>query len=154
MRHYQVQACYHTISNAVFKKGWFSAAQQLTYTGAKYDGRVLEDCLRDEHGDPNLLDTPSTPRTFVVSTMSSVVPAVPFLWRNYAHTLANPSRYLGTCNACTVTALRATSAAPSYFDDVVHDGACLTLPPPFPHPPSAISPNFTFSRDPHSPSNT
>lgn len=169
----EVQACYLTISNAVFKKGWFSAAQQMTYTGAKYDGRVLEDCLRDEHGDPNLLDTPTTPRTFVVSTLCSVVPAVPFLWRNYAHTLSSPSRYLGTCNANTITALRsasptyshpsnftsrnwpnqalrvpscrrgpwflthchspplfvsrracrATSAAPSYFDDVVFDGA-------------------------------
>lgn len=43
--------CYLKISNAVFKKGWFSAAQQITYTGAKYDARILEDLLTAEHGN-------------------------------------------------------------------------------------------------------
>jgi len=39
--------------------------------------------------------------------------------RNYSYPTDHHSRYPGTCNASVITALRATSAAPSYFDDVV-----------------------------------
>ena len=78
--------------------------------------------LRESHGSANLLDLPAQPRAFAVSALSSVAPALPFLWRTYQCPPWAPSRYPGTCHAPVVTALRATSAAPSYFDDVVYDG--------------------------------
>ncbi|EKX50827.1 hypothetical protein GUITHDRAFT_92837 [Guillardia theta CCMP2712] len=71
----------------------------------------------------------------MTSTLASVVPAQPFIWRNYAYPLDACSRYPGTCDASLVTALRATSAAPSYFDDVQHelgrhlDGGCVANNP-------------------------
>jgi len=55
--------------------------------------------------------------------------------RNYTYPTEMHSRYPGTCNASIITALRATSAAPSYFDDVVHqhgrhlDGGCIANNP-------------------------
>lgn len=71
----------------------------------------------------------------MVSTLASVVPAQPFIWRNYSYPCDHHSRYPGTCNASLITALRATSAAPSYFDDIVHehgrhlDGGCIANNP-------------------------
>lgn len=75
------------------------------------------------------------PYCFMVSTLASVVPAQPFIWRNYSYPCDHHSRYPGTCNASLITALRATSAAPSYFDDIVHehgrhlDGGCIANNP-------------------------
>mmetsp|Transcript_1270 Transcript_1270/g.3405 ORF Transcript_1270/g.3405 Transcript_1270/m.3405 type:complete len:1282 (+) Transcript_1270:1961-5806(+) len=118
-----VEKQYHRISSSVLRgRGWFTTAQQLAYTGAKYDARVLEEVLRDIYGDTRLLDLPARPRAFVVSALSSVSPVVPYLWRNYQCPSRGPSRYPGTCHASVLTALRATSAAPSYFDDISYDG--------------------------------
>lgn len=100
----------------------------------QYDARLLEDLFREQYGNGSLLDTPARPFCFMTSTLASVVPAQvprasaaspdvfqPFIWRNYAYPLDACSRYPGTCDASLVTALRATSAAPSYFDDVQHE---------------------------------
>jgi len=131
----QIEEQFWRISSLVFRKGWFTTAQQLTYTGSKYDARVLEDLFRDQYGTGHLLDSPERPYCFMVSTLASVVPAQPFVWRNYTYPTEMHSRYPGTCNASIVTALRATSAAPSYFDDVVHqhgrhlDGGCIANNP-------------------------
>jgi predicted acylesterase/phospholipase RssA len=118
----EVEAQYRRISAGVLRRGWFTTAQQLAATGAKYDARLLEDILRESHGGERLLDLPAHPRAFAVSALASVAPALPFLWRTYQCPPSAPSRYPGTCHASVVTALRATSAAPSYFDDVAHDG--------------------------------
>ena len=131
----EIEEQFWRISSIVFRKGWFTTAQQLTYTGSKYDARVLEDLMLDQYGGGELLDTPERPRCFMVSTLASIVPAQPFVWRNYSYPPGHTSRYPGTCTADVITALRATSAAPSYFDDIVFengrhlDGGCIANNP-------------------------
>lgn len=44
----EIEEQFWRISSLVFRKGWFTTAQQLTYTGSKYDARVLEDLFRDQ----------------------------------------------------------------------------------------------------------
>ncbi|KAJ1483422.1 hypothetical protein T484DRAFT_2592606 [Baffinella frigidus] len=95
----EIEEHYINISTQVFRKGWFSTASQLTYSGAKYDYRILEDLLRQHYASSNLLDMPSSPAVLVVSTLASVVPALPYIWRTYACPVDSPSRYPGTCDA-------------------------------------------------------
>ena len=54
----EIEEQFWRISTLVFRKGWFTTAQQLTYTGSKYDARVLEDLFRDQYGSGQLLDSP------------------------------------------------------------------------------------------------
>ena len=92
-------------------------------------------CVQPAHMGLGFKDTPERPRCFMVSTLASIVPAQPFVWRNYSYPPGHTSRYPGTCTADVITALRATSAAPSYFDDIVFengrhlDGGCIANNP-------------------------
>jgi hypothetical protein len=52
----------------------------------------------------------------VVSTLTSVKPAVPYLCRNYDYPPDHMSRYAGDVTWRLWEVARATSAAPSFFD--------------------------------------
>lgn len=52
-----------------------------------------------------------------VSTLSSLEPMVPFLFRNYNLPNNHPSKYLGSSDFMLWQAVRASTAAPGYFDE-------------------------------------
>ncbi|KAL9681700.1 hypothetical protein QQ045_013487 [Rhodiola kirilowii] len=112
--------------------------------------RLLQEMCADEDGDL-LIESAvkDTPKVFVVSTLVSVVPAQPFIFRNYqyppgtleiSHTssessgltgLRTPtmsaqvgykrSAFIGSCKHHIWQAIRASSAAPYYLDDFSDD---------------------------------
>ncbi|MBY0309327.1 MAG: patatin-like phospholipase family protein [Phycisphaerales bacterium] len=57
---------------------------------------------------------------FFVSTQVHIVPPRPFIWRNYNYPPDTPSRYQGTSNEEVYAGLRASTAAPTFFDPYVH----------------------------------
>ena len=66
--------------------------------------------------DSNLQDCP---RVFCVSTKVDVNPPKTQIWRNYNYPSSGPgSRYPGTFRVNTLTAVRATTAAPTFFTPV------------------------------------
>ncbi|XP_057544928.1 phospholipase A I-like isoform X2 [Amaranthus tricolor] len=118
--------------------------------GAKHSAdqfeRLLKEMCADEDGDL-LIDSAvkRIPKVFVVSTLVSVVPAQPFVFRNYQYPAGTPEMYLspsessaislsggemtsaeigykhnafiGSCKHMVWQAIRASSAAPYYLDD-------------------------------------
>ncbi|KAK4753266.1 hypothetical protein SAY87_022064 [Trapa incisa] len=112
--------------------------------------RLLKEMCADEDGDL-LIESAvkNIPKVFVVSTLVSMVPAQPFLFRNYQYpvgtpevplatpessgitTMASPmasaqvgykrSAYIGSCKHHIWKAIRASSAAPYYLDDFSDD---------------------------------
>ncbi|ONI10026.1 hypothetical protein PRUPE_4G024000 [Prunus persica] len=112
--------------------------------------RLLKEMCADEDGDL-LIESAvkNIPKVFVVSTLVSVMPAQPFLFRNYqypAGTLEVPlavsessgitvqgsptvgaelgyrhSAFIGSCKHQVWQAIRASSAAPYYLDDFSDD---------------------------------
>ncbi|KAJ6401888.1 hypothetical protein OIU84_014045 [Salix udensis] len=112
--------------------------------------RLLKEMCADEDGDL-LIESAvkNVPKVFVVSTLVSVMPAQPFVFRNYqypvgtpevpfaisessgVHVLGSPtigaqvgykrSAFIGSCKHHIWQAIRASSAAPYYLDDFSDD---------------------------------
>ncbi|OWM83467.1 phospholipase A I isoform X2 [Punica granatum] len=112
--------------------------------------RLLREMCTDEDGDL-LIESAvkNIPKVFIVSTLVSMMPAQPFLFRNYQYpvgtpevplataessgitTLASPtasaqvgykrSAFIGSCKHHVWQAIRASSAAPYYLDDFSDD---------------------------------
>ncbi|KAK7860286.1 phospholipase a i [Quercus suber] len=112
--------------------------------------RLLQEMCADEDGDL-LIDSAvkSIPKVFVVSTLVSVMPAQPFVFRNYQYPAGTPevplpmsessgisvqgsptigsevgykrSAFIGSCKHEVWQAIRASSAAPYYLDDYSDD---------------------------------
>ncbi|CAN8305502.1 unnamed protein product [Cochlearia groenlandica] len=109
--------------------------------------RLLKEMCADEDGDL-LIESAvkNVPKVFVVSTLVSVMPAQPFIFRNYQYSVGTPemsyafsdqlggstltsstssdqvgyykqSAFMGSCKHHVWQAIRASSAAPYYLDD-------------------------------------
>ncbi|EEF43897.1 conserved hypothetical protein [Ricinus communis] len=112
--------------------------------------RLLKEMCADEDGDL-LIDSAvkNIPKVFVVSTLVSVMPAQPYVFRNYQYPAGTPevpmpnsessgvtvlgsptigaqvgykrSAFIGSCKHHVWQAIRASSAAPYYLDDFSDD---------------------------------
>ncbi|KAK8575403.1 hypothetical protein V6N12_063077 [Hibiscus sabdariffa] len=112
--------------------------------------RLLKEMCADEDGDL-LIESAvkNIPKVFVVSTLVSVMPAQPFIFRNYQYPVGTPevplaisessgitilgspttgaqvgykrSAFMGSCKHHIWQAIRASSAAPYYLDDYSDD---------------------------------
>ncbi|GMI72741.1 hypothetical protein like AT1G61850 [Hibiscus trionum] len=112
--------------------------------------RLLKEMCADEDGDL-LIESAvkNIPKVFVVSTLVSVMPAQPFIFRNYQYPVGTPevplaisegsgitilgspttgaqvgykrSAFIGSCKHHIWQAIRASSAAPYYLDDFSDD---------------------------------
>ncbi|XVF26007.1 hypothetical protein REPUB_Repub13aG0263100 [Reevesia pubescens] len=112
--------------------------------------RLLKEMCADEDGDL-LIESAvkNIPKVFVVSTLVSVMPAQPFVFRNYQYPVGTPevplaisessgitvlgspttgaqvgyrqSAFIGSCKHHVWKAIRASSAAPYYLDDFSDD---------------------------------
>ncbi|GMI93322.1 hypothetical protein like AT1G61850 [Hibiscus trionum] len=131
-----------------------SQSFRVVVRGSKHSAdqfeRLLKEMCADEDG--NLLIESSVkniPKVFVVSTLVSVMPAQPFLFRNYQYPVGTPevpftlsessgitvqgsptagaqfgykrSAFIGSCKHNVWQAIRASSAAPYYLDDYSDD---------------------------------
>ncbi|KAK7303283.1 hypothetical protein RJT34_14186 [Clitoria ternatea] len=112
--------------------------------------RLLKEMCADEDGDL-MIDSAvkNVPKVFVVSTLVSVTPAQPYIFRNYQYPAGTPevalatsessginvlassttgapigfkhSAFIGSCKHLVWQAIRASSAAPYYLDDFSDD---------------------------------
>ncbi|MQM16527.1 hypothetical protein Taro_049485, partial [Colocasia esculenta] len=132
-----------------------SQSFRVVVQGSKHSAdqfeRLLKEVCADEDGDL-LIESAvkGIPKVFVVSTLVSVMPAQPFLFRNYQYPAGTPelpqgvpespatcgigttaslsfgtsnrrSAFIGSCKHRIWEAIRASSAAPYYLDDFSDD---------------------------------
>eukprot|EP01130_Rhizamoeba_saxonica_P017036 TRINITY_DN8067_c0_g1_i1.p1 TRINITY_DN8067_c0_g1~~TRINITY_DN8067_c0_g1_i1.p1 ORF type:complete len:1027 (-),score=204.11 TRINITY_DN8067_c0_g1_i1:128-3208(-) len=105
--------------------------------GTWYKTDPYETILQHFAGDTVLIDTTieTNVKMGIVSSIVSIHPLEPYIFRNYVFTPGNYSRYKGTCEVEIWKALRASTAAPSYFnamiigDDIFEDGGLIANNP-------------------------
>ena len=129
---------YKLFSLEVFKRNIILGATRLVWSQSFYDSDYWSALLRDDFGDLNLSETArcaSIPKMAIVSTATNLPTLTPFVFRNYNLPPNTPSQYPGSCNAHVWEAVRASSAAPGYFEeyklrDIVHqDGGIIVNNP-------------------------
>jgi hypothetical protein len=123
----EVERIYLDLFKRVFVQESFSTIRTVT-AGAKYKVAHFERCLAEVLESSRLIDfslRPRWARAFAVAAAVDTLPAETFIFRNYQHPPHGPgSRYVGSSLHTQQESLRATSAAPSFFDPYpdVHTG--------------------------------
>ena len=113
----EAQVHYDELISKIFGK---KSNIKLISEQASYDEHELEKVLYSFCGDELFLDTnrKDCPRVFCVSTKVNNNPPLPMIWRNYNYPPDQVARYPGQFRINTVTAVRATTAAPTFFTPV------------------------------------
>lgn len=102
---------------------------------AYYNTKNYEQVLQSFVGSTTLNETrrsQGTPLTAIVATLVNDHKISPYVFRNYHYPYHSQSFFRGTARSCVWEAVRASSAAPGYFDEfshlgkIFHDGGMLT----------------------------
>ncbi|XP_016418152.1 calcium-independent phospholipase A2-gamma isoform X2 [Sinocyclocheilus rhinocerous] len=126
---------YRTLSSDVFKQNLIVGTVKMSWSHAFYDSQIWEKVLKEKMGSDLLIQTarnPDCPKVAAVSTVVNRAPPVKaFVFRNYSLPVGVRSHYRGSCRHRLWEAIRASSAAPGYFqefalgDDLHQDGGML-----------------------------
>uniref|UniRef100_A0A8D3A6Y1 PNPLA domain-containing protein n=1 Tax=Scophthalmus maximus TaxID=52904 RepID=A0A8D3A6Y1_SCOMX len=123
------------LGSDVFKQNLFVGTVKMGWNHAFYDSEAWEKILKEKMGSHLLAETsrnPECPKMAAVSTIvNRGIPLRAYVFRNYNLLPGVRSHYLGGCNHQLWQAIRATSAAPGYFqeftlgNDLHQDGGLL-----------------------------
>ncbi|XP_047189108.1 calcium-independent phospholipase A2-gamma-like isoform X2 [Scophthalmus maximus] len=126
---------YRKLGSDVFKQNLFVGTVKMGWNHAFYDSEAWEKILKEKMGSHLLAETsrnPECPKMAAVSTIvNRGIPLRAYVFRNYNLLPGVRSHYLGGCNHQLWQAIRATSAAPGYFqeftlgNDLHQDGGLL-----------------------------
>ncbi|XP_035677274.1 calcium-independent phospholipase A2-gamma-like [Branchiostoma floridae] len=116
----ECEELYRRFSEEIFKRSTYVGVGKLFLSHAFYDTAAWEKMLKTEVGDRLMIETvrdPACPKISVVSTLANHPSLRAYLFRNYNLPAGAPSHYHGDCCTRVWEAVRASSAAPGYFEE-------------------------------------
>ncbi|XP_013875195.1 calcium-independent phospholipase A2-gamma [Austrofundulus limnaeus] len=126
---------YRKLSSDVFKQNVILGTVKMGWRHAFYDSEPWENILKEKMGSNLMVETTRNPKCPKVAAVSTIVnrglPLKAYVFRNYNLLPGVRSHYLGGCHHQLWQAVRATSAAPGYFqefrlgNDLHQDGGLL-----------------------------
>eukprot|EP00054_Salpingoeca_dolichothecata_P023631 m.158124 g.158124 ORF g.158124 m.158124 type:complete len:581 (+) comp24744_c0_seq2:3-1745(+) len=134
----KLENMYFDLGAKVFTTSTVAGSTRVLSRRAYYDSNTVQDIFREHFGEDTLIDSASggNLKMFVNSTLSEPGDSVaPYMFRNYNLPPEEKSFYNGTCRARVWHALRATTAAPGFFEPMILNervhydgGVCLNNP--------------------------
>ncbi|XP_072291966.1 calcium-independent phospholipase A2-gamma-like isoform X2 [Eucyclogobius newberryi] len=131
----ECDSLYRKLGSDVFKQNVIVGTMKMGWNHAFYDSEAWENLLKEKMGSNILVETARNPLCPKVSAVSTIVnrgiPLKAYVFRNYNLLPGVRSHYLGGCHHRVWQAIRATSAAPGYFQeftlgqDLHQDGGLL-----------------------------
>lgn len=124
----QCETFYREMSENIFKTDFWSSTPRLLWSHAYYDAGVFEQTLRKTFKNTTMLNLASDadkPKLVAVSVNAHTVQ--PFLFRTYSINPAIGNTFDGTCKAEVWQAIRASSAAPGYFQEFKFQDSAILL---------------------------
>ncbi|CAG9862976.1 unnamed protein product [Phyllotreta striolata] len=134
----EVSDIYKNISTQIFTQSALAGTSNLVWSHSYYDTALWEKLLKDQWQDQILIHTRKDPRTPKFCAVSAVVNhsrLTAYVFRNYSLPVKVQSQYCGNYNHYVWEAIRASAAAPTYFeeckiDNMLHqDGGILVNNP-------------------------
>jgi len=132
---------YRNLSSEIFEQNRWIGRGQLVVNHSYYNTENFQNILRDIFGEDLLIMSSqheNMPKCSAVSALVNRHVLKPYVWRNYSVVPSTTQGYVhwpGTCRASMWQAVRASSAAPGYFEEfkqgnnIHQDGAMLTNNP-------------------------
>uniref|UniRef100_A0A8V5GRS8 Uncharacterized protein n=1 Tax=Melopsittacus undulatus TaxID=13146 RepID=A0A8V5GRS8_MELUD len=112
---------YRKLGSDVFKQNVIVGTVKMGWSHAFYDSDIWEKILKERMGSNLLIETARNSKCPKVSAVSTIVnrgtPLKAFVFRNYNHFPGVKSHYMGGCQYKLWQAIRASSAAPGYFQE-------------------------------------
>uniref|UniRef100_A0A8C8RS39 Patatin like phospholipase domain containing 8 n=1 Tax=Pelusios castaneus TaxID=367368 RepID=A0A8C8RS39_9SAUR len=131
----ECEELYHKLGSDVFKQNVIVGTVKMGWSHAFYDSDIWEKMLKERMGSDVMIETARNPKCPKVAAVSTIVnrgtPLKAFVFRNYNHQPGVKSHYTGSCQYKLWQAIRASSAAPGYFqeyalgNDLHQDGGLL-----------------------------
>ncbi|XP_067284131.1 calcium-independent phospholipase A2-gamma [Pseudorasbora parva] len=119
----ECEELYRKLGSDVFKQNLIVGTVKMGWSHAYYDSQIWEDILKERMGHGLMIDTSKNPKCPKVSAVSTIVnrglPLKAYVFRNYNFLPGVRSHYLGGCQHKMWQAIRASSAAPGYFQEYV-----------------------------------
>lgn len=114
---------YRKLGSDVFKQNVIVGTVKMGWNHAYYNSEMWEKMLKERMGSDLMIETARNPFCPKVSAVSTIVnrgiPLKAFVFRNYNHFPGVKSPYMGGCQYNLWQAIRASSAAPGYFQEYV-----------------------------------
>ncbi|XP_073694153.1 calcium-independent phospholipase A2-gamma-like [Garra rufa] len=131
----ECEELYRKLGTDVFKQNLIVGTVKMGWSHAYYDSQTWEEILKERMGPALMIETSKNPKCPKVSAVSTIVnrglPLKAYVFRNYNFLPGVRSHYLGGCQHKMWQAIRASSAAPGYFqefglgNDLHQDGGLL-----------------------------
>ncbi|XP_063227393.1 calcium-independent phospholipase A2-gamma-like isoform X2 [Bacillus rossius redtenbacheri] len=121
----EMSQLYKELSIKVFTQNAIWGTSNLMWSHSYYNTEMWESMLRQNIGDVALIKTardPQCPKLSFVSAVVNQAQLSAFVFRNYSFPPKSRSRYAGSCKYEVWQAVRASAAAPSYFEEFQLDG--------------------------------
>ncbi|XP_022258318.1 calcium-independent phospholipase A2-gamma-like isoform X2 [Limulus polyphemus] len=130
----ECEGLYRKMSDKMFTQSAWLGTGRLMWSHAFYDTSLWVGFLTSIFNERTMIESardPENPKIGVVSTVLNQPTLQAFVFRNYGLPPRVTSQYLGGCNHKMWQAVRASAAAPGYFeeyqlDDMLHQ-VCCTL---------------------------
>ncbi|XP_043093028.1 calcium-independent phospholipase A2-gamma [Puntigrus tetrazona] len=119
----ECEELYRKLGTDVFKQNLIVGTVKMGWSHAYYDSQIWEEILKERLGPGLMIETSKNPKCPKVSAVSTIVnrglPLKAYVFRNYNFLPGVRSHYLGDCQHKMWQAIRASSAAPGYFQEFV-----------------------------------
>ncbi|XP_047431356.1 calcium-independent phospholipase A2-gamma [Mugil cephalus] len=119
----ECEEMYRKLGADVFKQNVIVGTMKMSWSHAFYDSEVWENILKERMGEGRMIESARDPHCPKVSAVSTIVnrglPLKAYVFRNYRLMPGVRSHYLGDCKHKMWQAIRASSAAPGYFQEFV-----------------------------------
>ncbi|XP_071358567.1 calcium-independent phospholipase A2-gamma [Trachinotus anak] len=119
----ECEEMYRKLGSDVFKQNVIVGTVKMGWSHAFYDSEIWENILKERMGEGCMIESARDPHCPKVSAVSTIVnrglPLKAYVFRNYRLMPGVRSHYPGDCKHKMWQAIRASSAAPGYFQEFV-----------------------------------
>ncbi|XP_053575176.1 calcium-independent phospholipase A2-gamma [Bombina bombina] len=119
----ECEELYRKLGRDVFKQNVIVGTVKMSWSHSYYNSEMWESMLKERMGSDLMIETARNPLCPKVAAVSTIVnrglPLKAFVFRNYNHFPGVKMPYLGGCQYNLWQAIRASSAAPGYFQEYV-----------------------------------